>query len=63
LPGHDYKCSPSNSYKADELTTSFPSSCQSPSTPAASEDSPAPRCSSRQRHSPVHLQDFVTYSS
>ena len=60
LPGPDYKCSPSNSYKADELTTSFPSSFQSPSTPAASEDLPAPLRSSRQRHSPVHLQDFVT---
>jgi hypothetical protein len=60
LPGPDYKRSPSNFYKADELTTSLPSPCQSPSTPAASEDSPAPRRSSRQRHSPVHLQDFVT---
>ncbi|CAB3978164.1 Hypothetical predicted protein [Paramuricea clavata] len=60
FPGPDYKHSPSNSYKADELTTSLPSPCQSPSTSAASEDSPAPRPSSHQRHSPVHLQDFVT---
>ena len=59
LPGPDHKRTPS--YKANELTISLPSSCQSPFTPAASEESPsAPRRSSRQRHSPVHLQDFVT---
>jgi hypothetical protein len=59
LPGPDHKRTPS--YKADELTISVPSSCQSPITPAASEESPSvPRRSSRQRHSPVHLQDFVT---
>ncbi|CAB4005776.1 Hypothetical predicted protein [Paramuricea clavata] len=60
LPGPDHKRIPS--HKADELTISLVSSCQSPFTPAASEESPnsAPRRSSRQRHSPVHLQDFVT---